>query len=107
MGRRSCRYGLIAAMFAPGALLAPAGPGAAAPVCSPATGLVANVQAGPSIPFPAPPCSDSAGAPVSIALTQAPVHGTLSPSTTQPIGTTRTYTADAGAGGLTDVIKFK
>lgn len=101
------RERLIASLLVAGSLLLPAAASAAAPVCSPATGLEANVQAGEFINLPQAPCSDSDGDPISIEITQAPIYGTLAPPGTQPIGTQRRYTADADAGGQTDVIKFR
>ena len=80
---------------------------AAAPVCSPATGLKASVQAGEFIQLPQAPCSDADNDAIDIEITQAPIHGTLTPPGTAPIGTQRTYTADADAGGLADVVKFR
>ena len=98
-------YGVLAAGLV--TLAWPASAHAAAPVCSPATGLAASVQAGEFIHLPPAPCSDADGDAIEIELTQAPIHGTLTPPGTQPIGTQRTYTADADAGGQTDVIKFR
>lgn len=98
--------GRLAAILLALPLLAPAAASAAAPVCSPATGLEANVQEGEFINLPQAPCTDSDGDPISIEITQAPTLGTLTPTGTQPIATQRKYTADADAGGQTDVIKF-
>jgi Bacterial Ig domain len=105
MSRRS--VGAVAACVGAISLLAPAAAEAAAPVCSPATGLVANVQEGESITLPQAPCTDSDGDPISIEVTQAPTLGTVNPPGTQPIATQRTYTANDDAGGQTDVIKFR
>jgi hypothetical protein len=98
---------LVASITVAVSLIAPAAAPAAAPVCSPATGLEAEVQAGEFINLPQAPCTDSDGDAISIEITQEPVHGTLDPAGTQPIGNPRTYTADADAGGQTDVIKFR
>src|SRR3954470_10272572 len=102
MKRRS--GGVLAACLA--VLLLPASASAAAPVCSPATGLEADVQAGEFINLPQAPCTDADGDPISIQITQSAAHGTLEPPGTQPIAAPRRYTADADAGGQTDVIKF-
>ena len=107
MGRRRARFCSLATAGVAAILLTPAVASAAPPACSPATGLVANVQAGESIVLPAPPCTDPEDDPISIEVTQAPTLGTLDPAGTQPIATQRTYTADADAGGATDTIKFR
>jgi hypothetical protein len=97
--------GALAACLA--VLVLPATAAADPPVCSPASGLEADVQAGEFIDLPEPPCSDADGDAIAIEITQPPVHGTLAPSGTQPIATHRRYTADPDAGGQTDVIKFR
>ena len=107
MGWRRTRVWSVATAGVTAVLLAPAVARAAPPNCSPATGLVANVQAGESIALPAAPCTDSDGDAISIEVTQAPTLGTLDPAGTQPIGTQRTYTANDDAGGETDTIKFR
>lgn len=107
MGWRRARFCSLATAGVAAILLTPAVASAAPPACSPATGLVANVQAGESIVLPAPPCTDPENDPISIEVTQAPTLGTLDPAGTQPIATQRTYTADADAGGATDTIKFR
>jgi hypothetical protein len=105
MSRRS--LGVVIACLAGTVLIAPATAGAAAPECSPATGLEANVQAGESIVLPRPPCTDADGDDIDIEVTQAPVHGTFDPPGTQSIDTQRTYTADADAGDVVDTVKFR
>ena len=102
-----CRLRAVASCLLAIPLLVPATASAVPPVCEPATGLEANVQAGASIDLPAAPCTDDDGDAIDIEVTMGPAHGTLDPSGTQPIGTQRTYTADADAGGEVDVIKFR
>ena len=102
-----CRLRAVASCLLAIPLLVPATASAVPPVCEPATGLEANVQAGDSIDLPAAPCTDDDGDAIDIEVTMGPAHGTLDPSGTQPIGTQRTYTADVDAGGEVDVIKFR
>jgi hypothetical protein len=98
MGIR-CAIGVLAASVVLCAL-APAAH-AAPPTCL--SGTVSNVEAGQSISFGPPPCTDPEGQPLTYTILSGPAHGTLTGPSAQQ---TWTYTASLGYEG-TDAITYK
>jgi hypothetical protein len=98
MGIR-CAIGVLAASVVLCAL-APAAH-AAPPTCL--SGTVSNVEAGQSISFGPPPCTDPEGQPLTYTILSGPAHGTLTGPSAQQ---TWMYTASLGYEG-TDAITYK
>jgi hypothetical protein len=86
-------------------LVLPGAANAAAPVCAPDPALY-ELPAGLTWLNPQAPCTDADGDAITIEVVDAPDHGTLQPSDPQPINVRRFYTANAGAAGNRDSMKF-